>query len=163
MPRPLLGGPQTQQKTENVLSAVQQPQAQAQSAQNADKSKLDRLLRKPRSQTYVQTLCGLDVGGHVQVQVGSILRTIREEFPDVEIQSILLGVIAVCHKGDPYEVHTLDPAVGIIEHYPRGKVLPNGMERARGLAMRGGYAFIEVYSDCCRCVSEDGSVAVVPY
>ena len=50
---------------------------------------------------------------------------------------------------------------GIIEHYQKGEPLPDGMERARALAMHGAYAFIEVYSDILRVIGKDGSVAVV--
>lgn len=162
MPKPMLNKPQTQQKTENILSATQQ--APKQQAQPMDKLRLDRLLRKPRSQAYMNAIHKLDAGGHVhnQSKVNDILSAIRDEFPDVEIEAILLGVVAICYLGNPYEVHTIEPGVGIIEHYPAGRVLPNGMEKARSLAMRGGYDFIEVYVDCCRCVSEDGSVAVIP-
>jgi hypothetical protein len=41
--------------------------------------------------------------------------------------------------------------------------MPGGLEKARGIAMRGGYEFIEVYADCCRCVSSNGSVSVIPF
>jgi hypothetical protein len=51
----------------------------------------------------------------------------------------------------------------IIEHYKIGQTLPNGLEKARALALRGGYEFIEVYVDCCRCVSANGSVSVVNF
>lgn len=40
----------------------------------------------------------------------------------------------------------------MLEHYKKGQVLPKGMERVRGIAMNGGYAFIEVYTDCYRAV-----------
>lgn len=33
----------------------------------------------------------------------------------------------------------------IIEHFKTGQALPNGMEKARTIAMRGGYAFIDIY------------------
>ena len=49
----------------------------------------------------------------------------------------------------------------IIEHYKSGQSLPGGLEKARSIAMRGGYEFIEVYSDCCRAVSSNGSVSVI--
>jgi len=35
------------------------------------------------------------------------------------------------------------------------------LEKARNLARNGNYAFVEVYVDCCRCVSATGAVSVV--
>ena len=49
----------------------------------------------------------------------------------------------------------------IIEHYKSGHVLPGGLEKARSIAMHGGYDFIEVYVDCCRAISSNGSVSVI--
>lgn len=55
----------------------------------------------------------------------------------------------------------LDAAGQIIEHYKQGEPLPGGLEKARGIAMHGGYEFIEVYSNCCRAISANGSVSVI--
>lgn len=79
----------------------------------------------------------------------------------MEINGIMLGIVSICYLGKPYEVHTLDVTGQIIEHYPGGKALPGGLEKARSLALRGGYAFIEVYVDCCRAIGRNGSVAVM--
>ena len=49
----------------------------------------------------------------------------------------------------------------IIQHYEAGQLLPEGMERARSIALHGGYAYIEVYTDSLRAISADGSVAVI--
>ncbi|MDO4167932.1 MAG: hypothetical protein Q4D32_11070, partial [Eubacteriales bacterium] len=72
------------------------------------------------------------------------------------------GCVSVCYLGEPYEVHTIDMKGGILEHYKKGQKLPDGMEKARGIALRGGYAFVEVYIDCCRAVSGNGTVSVIP-
>ena len=90
-----------------------------------------------------------------------LVNTIRNEFPDLEISGIMLGIVSICHLGEPYEVHTLDITGQIIEHYKRGQVLPGGLEKARSIAMRGGYDFIEVYTDCCRAISASGTVSVI--
>ncbi len=164
MPRPMLRTPQTQNRTDSVLSTTrQQTQAQKKQLQQIDQMKLDRLLRQPRSKEYMDAIHRLDAGGHVhnQNKVKSIIEAIQDEFPEVEISGIMLGVVSICYLGRPYEVHTLDMTNNIIEHYKTGQPLPSGMEKARGVAMRGGYEFIEVYVDCCRCVSANGSVAVV--
>ena len=158
----MLKQPQTQTQTNTILSATQS-QEQKQQTQQIDKMMLDRLLRKPRSKEYMKALHGLDAGGHVhnQHKVNEIINTIRNEFPDLEISGIMLGVVSVCYLGEPYEVHTLDITGRIIEHYQRGQALPGGLEKARSIAMRGGYDFIEVYIDCCRAISSNGAVSVI--
>lgn len=162
MPRPILKQLQTQTQIGGILSATQQ-QSQKQQAQQMDKMKLDRLLRKTRSKEYMDALHKLDAGGHVhnQRKINDIIDTIKNEFPEVEISGILLGYISICYLGKPYEVHTLDMTGQIIEHYKSGQILPNGMEKARSIAMRGGYDFIEVYVDCCRAISSTGAVSVI--
>ena len=95
-------------------------------------------------------------------QIDAIIDTIRNELPEVALGGYLLGYVSVCYLGAPYEVHTLDMSESIVEHYVAGQPLPNGMEKARSLARRGGYAYIEVYADCCCAVSESGSVSVIP-
>lgn len=162
MPKPMLKQPQTQTQSGSILSATQN-QSQKQQTQQMDKMKLDRLLRKTRSKEYMDALHKLDAGGHVhnQHKVNEIINTIRNEFPEVEISGVLLGFVSICYLGKPYEVHTLDLSGQIIEHYKSGQTLPGGLEKARSIALRGGYDFIEVYVDCCRCVSSTGAVFVI--
>lgn len=162
MPKPILKKPQNQTHAGNFLGVVQ-PQQNKPKMQQTDKLKLDRYLRKKRSKAYMDALCGLDAGGHVhnQEKANAIIDAIRNEFPDIELQGVLLGIVSVCYLGKPYEVHTIDITGDIIEHFKIGQSLPNGLEKARTLALRGGYEFIEVYYDCCRCVSQNGTVSVV--
>lgn len=162
MPKPMLRQPQTQAQTNTILSATQNQQ-QKQQTQQMDKMKTDRLLRKTRSKEYMDAMHRLDAGGHVhnQHKVNEIIDTIRNEFPDLEINGIMLGIVSICYLGKPYEVHTLDITGQIIEHYKSGQVLPGGLEKARSIAMRGGYDFIEVYVDCCRAISSSGAVSVI--
>ncbi len=42
------------------------------------------------------------------------------------------------------------------------KVADPDHDLTRSLALYGGYAFVEVYTDCCRGVFPDGKVAVIP-
>lgn len=160
MPRPMLRTPQNQTETNNVLSAT----CNNEEKQQMNKMMLDRLLRKNKSKEYMDALHKLDSGGHVhnENKVNEIINTIKREFPEVELRGILLGYVAICYLGKPYEVHTLDITGGIIEHYKAGHTLPGGLEKARNIAMRGGYDFIEVYVDCCRAISANGSVSVIP-
>lgn len=163
MPKPMLKQPQTQTQTHSILSATQN-QTQTQQTQQLDKMRLDRILRKSRSKEYMDAMHKLDAGGHVhnEHKVNEIINTIRNEFPDLDISGIMLGIVAICYLGNPYEVHTLDISGQIIEHYKAGQILQGGMEKARSIAMRGGYDFVEVYVDCCRAVSSNGSVSVIP-
>lgn len=158
MPKPILNSYQSQKQTQAshiITSNLKQPQI--------DKLSLDRLLRKSRSKEYMDAIHQLDAGGHVhnKKEVNEIINTIKSEFPDVDINGILLGFVAKCYLGAPYEAHTLDLVGEIIEHYKRGKTLPGGLDKAKSIALHGGYDFIEVYTDCCRAISSNGSVSVI--
>lgn len=162
MPRPILKI-HTNEQSATTLTAVQnEEQKKKISAQ--DKMRIDRLLRKSRSKEYMDAIHHLDAGGHVhnKQKVDEMLQKIKEEFPEIEICDIMLGIVAICYLGAPYEVHTLNITGQIIEHYKSGQTLPGGLEKARSIAMRGGYDFIEVYVDCCRAVSDNGTVSVIP-
>lgn len=160
MPRPIFKTI-NQTQTQSILNVNQQQNTK--SLQQMDKMKFERLLRQPRSKKYVQAICKLDAGGHVhnQEKINEILNTIKNELPEVMLPDILIGYVAICCLGCPYEVHTLSISGSIIKHYKEGEPLPDGMEKARSIAIRGGYAFIEVYTDCCRAVSSDGTVSVI--
>ena len=158
MPKPILNSYQSQKQTQAshiMTSNLKQPQI--------DKLSLDRLLRKSRSKEYMDAIHQLDAGGHVhnKKEVNEIINTIKSEFPDVDINGILLGFVAKCYLGAPYEAHTLDLVGEIIEHYKRGEMLPGGLDKAKSIALHGGYDFIEVYTDCCRAISSNGSVSVI--
>ena len=158
MPKPILNSYQSQKQTQasNIMTSnLKQPQI--------DKLSLDRLLRKSRSKEYMDAIHQLDAGGHVhnKKEVNEIINTIKSEFPDVDINGILLGFVAKCYLGAPYEAHTLDLVGEIIEHYKRGEILPGGLDKAKSIALHGGYDFIEVYTDCCRAISSNGSVSVI--
>ena len=164
MPKPLLKRPDAKQNSASVLSAVSKnTHEQKQQAASMNKMMLDRILRKPRSKEYMSAIRRLDAGGHVHNQhlVNEIIEAIKAEFPEVELLGVMLAIVSICYLGAPYEVHTLDYGGGIIEHYKRREPMPGKIEEARSLTLRGGYEFIEVYSDCFRCVSSNGSVSVV--
>lgn len=130
---------------------------------NQDPLVVDRFLRKKRSSEYLKALGKLDAAGAKmnQQQVNQVIESIKKEFPEVELGGLLIGYVSKCYLGHPYEVHTLSFDLQIIEHYQVGNILPNGMEKARSLACNGHYEFVEVYTDCCRAISDDGSVAVI--
>ena len=160
MPRPLLNRTESMQTAKLSLSTA----APAKTESKTDAMQTARLLKKQRSKAYIEAIHKLDAGGHTMnaAEREAILAAIRAEFPDVlDLAGVLIGIVSKCYLGDPYEVHTLTIAANIIEHYKRGEPLPAGMERARSLAARGGYEFVEIYTDVCRAISSDGSVSVV--
>lgn len=163
MPKPMLNRPQTQTRADSMLSTTHRVEQKQNT--RLDKMQLDRLLRKPRSKEYMAAMSKLDSGGHVhnQHKVDEIINTIRNEFPDVELNGILLGIVSACYLGVPYEVHSLDITGQIIEHYKSGQSLGGGLEKARSVAMCKSYACVEVYIDCCRAIGHNGSVSVVKF
>ncbi|MCL2017127.1 MAG: hypothetical protein FWG68_12865 [Defluviitaleaceae bacterium] len=158
MPKPMLG---TRQKTETdyMLSLTAKTETKA----GGDPLKIDKLLRKQRSKQYMETVSKLDVGGkiHNHGKAKEIIEALRQEFPEIELDGDFMGIVSKCHLGEDYEVHRLDIIDDIIEHYRRGQPLPDGLEKARSIAIHGGYEFIEVYTNCFRAIGRDGSVSVV--
>ena len=121
-------------------------------------------LRRPRTPAYVAVLGKLDAGeGKLDPRfLEKVLETIRKDFPEIRCLGQFLGILAVCRIDDSYDVHMLDFQGQVIRHFHRGEPLPEGLEKGRNLALYGGYAFVEVYTDCCRGVFGDGQVAVIP-
>ena len=154
---------ETKSETNNTLSLTKPVEK---TKTTVDSITLQRILRKKRSQKYMDAMKSLDTGGHVhnQEKVNELINVIREEFPEVELidKGMLIGILAKCYLGFPYEVHTLNFTLSsIIEHYKRGQTLPEGMEKARAMAIRGMYEYIEVYKDYCCAVSSDGTVSII--
>lgn len=158
MPKPLFMQRQVE-KTTNTLDIKGKESVKREHTE----MQLAKILRKKRSKEYMEILQSLDAGGHVhnQEKVNRVIETLSKEFPEVELAGILLGIVAICYLGKPYEVHILDFVGQIIEHYKSGESLPQGMERVRGIAIHGGYEYIEVYANCCRAVSADGTVSLI--
>lgn len=124
----------------------------------------DSLLRRPRSQQYRKALARLDAGNHLHDPAAyqAFQQAIREEFPGIGLDDFpLLGIVARCNLGNPFEVHTLDLSGQIITHFKKRESLPPLLERARSLAQHPAYAFVEVYTDRLVAVSSDGETAVI--
>jgi hypothetical protein len=163
MPKPLLR-PTEQSDTRSVLSLSPKADTAKQLTEEA-KMKIARLLRKPRSPRFMDTMRKLDIGGHVQnkAQTDDIINALRAEFPEIEIEDILLGVVSKCYLGDNYEVHSYNALGGIVKHYHSGEAMPGGLEKARSLAAGGHYEFVEVYTDCLRAIGPGGEVSVIEF
>ena len=124
---------------------------------------IEKLLRKRRSAEYINAMQQLDVGGPccIRQQVEKLVAAVQQEFPEISLPEMLIGLVARCYLGAPYEVHTLELTGDIIKHYKYAESLPALMEKARSIALHPGYVFIEVYADCLRAINESGDVAVI--
>lgn len=153
--------PQQQQQQQVELSL--QPQTRAKGNTQLSQMQIDRILSRRRSKKYMDAVARLDAGGHMHNQhmVDAMIQLIREELPEIEIDIGPQGIVAQCFLGAPYEVHTLDVTGNIIEHYETYRRMPGLLEKARGLAKSGNYAFIEVYAHALRAVKADGTVATI--
>lgn len=119
-------------------------------------------LRRERSRAYVEAMTALDAGGHCcnRAAVDELLRRIGAELPELSVDHHPIGILAECHLGSPFEVHTLDRVGAIITHYRRGESMSPPFERGRSLALHPSYAFVEIYPDKVIPVAATGYVSI---
>ncbi|MFL0165282.1 hypothetical protein [Candidatus Clostridium helianthi] len=158
MPRPIIA---ERERQEHKLEL--NAERAASTKFNMNKTILEKRLRVKRSNEYMEAIKKLDVGGCEQCkkQFDNCVEAIRNEFKDIPENNLLVGLVAKCYLGQPYEVHTLDMSESILVHYKASESMPALIERARSLALHGGYEYIEVYTDCLCAVKRDGSVSMV--
>lgn len=122
---------------------------------------LEKRLKQKRSQAYMESIVRLDAAGAVcnHAQIEGFIQSVHKEFADLKPAQCLVGIVAECFLGSPYEVHTLDLTIKIIDHYKVGQPLPGRLEQARALAKHPSYVFIEVYTDSICAISPDGFVS----
>jgi hypothetical protein len=125
----------------------------------ARRSGLVRLATGPRSSGYLGAVRKLDAGTGSRIDVSDVVEYVMSEFGPST--SVPLGLVATCFLGAPYEVHVLDLAGVIVEHYKAGQTLPDPFEAARALAQHSAYLVVEVYSDRLVCIHSDGSATEV--
>ena len=131
-------------------------------------AQLEARLRQPRSADYLSALTQLDSEGHVcdPQAVQRVLAALREEFPDLSIESYPLAIVAKCYLGAPFEVHTfvfgaeVHPS-NIVHHYKTFETLPAPLEMARSLALNPAYAFVEVYTDKLVPVATARTISII--
>lgn len=124
---------------------------------------LDKKLREKRSSAYCEIVSQLDVA-HAQLgrqQVDQLINQLIIEFPDLQPYQFPIGIVSKCYLGDPYEVHTLDVRLEIVEHYKKQQSLPTMLEKGRALACHSAYRFVEVYSDSLCAVDQYGCVSII--
>ncbi|MBB1634375.1 hypothetical protein [Cupriavidus sp. UME77] len=124
---------------------------------------LQARLRKKRSASYMEAIQRLDAGAHVHDRgaVDALVAAICEELPDITIDQQPVGIVARCHLGPPYEVHTLDRQGNIIQHYKTFESLPPLLAKGRALAVHAQYAFVEIYTDKVIAVTAAGDTSIV--
>lgn len=112
-----------------------------------------------RSTGYLEALRRLDAGISERADVARVIDAVTADFGAGS--TMPLGLLAKCHLGLAYEVHVLDLAGAIVEHYKLHEALPPRFEGARRLALHPRYVAIEVYPDRIVCLRADGSAAEV--
>jgi hypothetical protein len=157
MPRPIIGAP----KIEVGGSAKVQPRSSIQPGLR--EPQLSKRLREKRSHIYVETFQRIDAGAYHtdRAALDSLLESISNEFPELSIDQVPLGIVSRCYLGSPFEVHICDFDGEIIEHFETYRSMSAPFERARSLALHPAYAFIEVFTDTLRAIAADGSVSVI--
>jgi hypothetical protein len=119
----------------------------------------DRVLLQKRSSKFIQALTSLDTGTLTDTKgFAELIDKLKNEFGELGITEIPLGIVSKCYLGHPYEVHVLDlSGTQIINHYKRGESLPPLLEKARNLAIGNQYVLIEVYAAKMILVKSDGT------
>jgi len=83
------------------------------------------------------------------------------EFKDVPVPPVPTMVICKCYI-DGCDVHAIDGAGYIVEHYGINQNVDDNVRRGRqAYYEHPDCSFVEVYPDCCRVIMDDGSVEKV--
>lgn len=115
----------------------------------------------PRSRRYLDAVGRLDASTTITAaDMDEIIDEIRREFAE-RWAALPLGLVSRCYLGAPFEVHTLQPDGGILEHYRVGQALPGPLEAARKHSLSGLYLAVEVYSNRLVCTRTDGTTVTL--
>ena len=95
-----------------------------------------------------------------------LMRSIREELADTlsELKECrLIGVLTECYISG-CDVHAIDNEGRILNHFRKGCPMPDGLEAGRKVFYQNKHcASVEVYTNYCLVIGEDGSVTQVPW
>lgn len=156
---------QSRERAHSRLDARQDVARAQQQRQSARNMMLEKAAHKPRSRKYMELLKAIDSGGHTtnQAEIQKLMQGLADELGELnmELTSVLLGIVAPCYLGDSYEVHTLNYARGIVRHFKKGEPLEHELEKARNLAAKGNYDSIEVYSGFCCAIDRNGTSSII--
>ncbi len=163
MPNPILKSPQLLTSNVNALNATTSSQNRTSATLINNPTLVKQILRKRRSKQYLDAIQKLDAGGTLPNPklAKEILQVIKNEFPDIAIENILLGCMAICHLGNPLEVHTIEANNPVIVHVPHNYPMGTAMEKARSLSLMTDYICVEIYSNELRAISTNGIVSVI--
>jgi hypothetical protein len=115
----------------------------------------------PRSQHYLDSLARLDAGTELTpADLQEIVDGIRREFTQ-RWAALPVGFVSRCYLGHPFEVHTLTPDGGILEHFRLSQPMPGRLESARKHSLSGRYLSVEVYENRLVCVRADGTTVTL--
>lgn len=115
----------------------------------------------PRSQLYLDSLARLDAGTRLTpADLQEIVDGIRQEFVQ-RWAALPVGFVSRCYLGHPFEVHTLTPDGGILEHFRLSQPMPGPLEGARKHSLSGLYLSVEVYDNRLVCVRADGTTVTL--
>ena len=118
----------------------------------------DGVSRFPRSAAYIHWLRSLDqCAAAGSTGLGPLVVAVAAEFMRAGCRPPQ-SIAARCFLGVPFEVHVLDVFHGILDHYQTFCLMPVPFEPARSLALDESVAAVEIYSDCCICVGDEGRV-----
>lgn len=116
-----------------------------------------QILRKRRTERHRHLVAQLEASGTVQRTGIDRVAAELANFYREEAAAMPLGLVARCYLGPPFVVHYLDLMGVIIDHFDAATPMPHPFETARGLALNGAYAFVEVYADRLVCVDKYGN------
>lgn len=153
-----------QQSSRGLSLSAQDGSRMKQADDQQEKMLFHRALKKKRSMNYMNQLQVLDSGGHLldPAALEQLLQEIQVNLGTLDFSfGVPIGIISKCYLGDPYEVHSLDVENSVIEHYVQGQPLPGVLENYRGMAMKGSYEFVEVYTTCICAVRPNGNVTLI--
>lgn len=115
----------------------------------------------PRSRHYLDAMARLDATTDVTpAKIQEIIDDIRRDFTD-RWAALPLGLVSRCYLGAPFEVHTVLPDGGILEHYHVGQRLPGQLESGRTHSLSGLYLAVEVYENRLVCIRTDGTTVTL--
>jgi hypothetical protein len=116
---------------------------------------------EPRSRRYLDAMTRLDATTDITpAEIQEIVDDIRRDFTD-RWAALPLGLVSRCYLGEPFEVHTLTPDGGILEHYHVGQRLPGPLEAGRAHSLSGLHLAVEVYLDRLVCIRTDGTTVTL--
>lgn len=151
-----------------------------------EQQEIDKELRKPRSRAYMEVFDAIDMLSATDEEIIAELKAnmdeetaeefsnmtaeeileeiklcFQEEFQNlqIEVESILCGVLSKCYING-CDCHAISSEGDILDHYSKIKAIPDeNLERGRRVFRKyPDCRCVEVYTDCCRVVSNDSTV-----